>query len=259
MLTAAAVCPHPPLLIPSVTGGSTGTGDAGLTELRDACHVAVSALLATSPDLLVVVGAGPATCEFAPDTAGSLADFGVPFKTGDGDPVLPLSLTVAHWLLARATRPATAGVHPAVAARLHSVDSAARPADCLALGAELSAQAPRVAILAMGDGPGRRARNAPGAIDGAADRYDELVAKALATGDLPVLAGLDPAAADVLFVAGRAAWQVLAGAASPGIEYASTLHYAAAPFEVSYYVSSLVLERFMITKHFGPYSSQNVS
>ena len=42
-----------------------------------------------------------------------------------------------------------------------------------------------------------------------------------------------------LFVAGRAAWQVLAGAASR-CPFAAGLRYAAAPFEVSYYVATWV-------------------
>jgi hypothetical protein len=40
-------------------------------------------------------------------------------------------------------------------------------------------------------------------------------------------------------VAGRAAWQVLAGAASAGA-FTADLRYAAAPFEVSYYVATWV-------------------
>ena len=38
-------------------------------------------------------------------------------------------------------------------------------------------------------------------------------------------------------MAGRAAWQVLAGAASAGA-FTADLRYAAAPFEVSYYVTT---------------------
>src|ERR1051326_9133268 len=88
MLIAAAVCPHPPLLIPAATGAS---GDAELTRLRAACHEAVSALLAERPGLIAVVGADPATphtAEYPPHAQGRLHDYGVPFTTGqasDGD------------------------------------------------------------------------------------------------------------------------------------------------------------------------------
>ena len=65
----------------------------------------------------------------------------------------------------------------------------------------------------MGDGPARRARAAPHAADPEADRYDDQVAGALAAADPAALAALDPREDRPLEVAGRAAWQVLAGAA----------------------------------------------
>ena len=98
-LVAAAVCPHPPLLVPGVGAGASGELDG----LRDACDAAVAELVAAEPDLVVGVGAasvlGP-----APEGAwGSLAGFGVqvPVGTGTGDATLPLSLTIARWLLDR--------------------------------------------------------------------------------------------------------------------------------------------------------------
>jgi hypothetical protein len=91
----------------------------------------------------------------------------------------------------------------------------------------------------MGDGPGCRARGVPGATDPAADGYDRQVAAALAAADPGALAALDPGRDQELFVAGRAAWQVLAGAASAGA-FTADLRYAAAPFEVSYYAATWV-------------------
>jgi hypothetical protein len=55
MLIAAAVCPHPPLLVPEATG-APGPGNPELERPRTACRQAVTALLDESPDLLVVVG-----------------------------------------------------------------------------------------------------------------------------------------------------------------------------------------------------------
>jgi hypothetical protein len=230
MLIAAAVCPHPPLLVPEVTGA----GDPGADEprrLRAACREAIAVLLGTAPDLLVVVGGAGQTAEYPPGAAGSLRDFAVPFAVGP-DPVLPLSLTIGQWLLAGAA----AGGPPAA---WWGVASGAATSDCLNLGEKLAALAPRVALLAMGDGPGRRARGVPGAADPAADRYDDQVTAALAAADPAALAALDPRRDEELFVAGRAAWQVLAGAASRGA-FAAGLRYAAAPFEVSYYVATWV-------------------
>jgi hypothetical protein len=233
MLTAAAVCPHPPLLVPEATGGRAGSDDVHLAGLRQACDAAVATLTAASPDVLVVVGGADRSEQFPPDAPGSLQDFGVPFLIGTGDPVLPLSLTIGRWLLSRAP-----GAPDATA--LYSVAVGTAPDECLAIGAELAGLAPSVALLAMGDGPGRRARQAPNAMDPAADDYDDTVARALATADPAALAALDPADDDELFVAGRAAWQVMAGAmrATP-TSFRARLHYAGAPFEVSYFAASL--------------------
>jgi hypothetical protein len=240
MLIAAAVCPHPPLLVPEVTGangpgadgpGADGPGAGELRCLRAACREAVAVLLGAAPELLVVVGGATHTSEYPPLAGGSLRDFAVPFVVGS-DPVLPLSLTIGKWLLAGAVP----GGPPAV---WWGIASGAAPADCLNLGEKLVALAPRVALLALGDGPGRRARGVPGATDPGADRYDDQVTAALAAADPGALAALDPGRDEELFVAGRAAWQVLAGAASRGA-FTADLHYAAAPFEVSYYVATWV-------------------
>ena len=249
MLIAAAVCPHPPLLIPAATG-APGGGDAELDRLRAACHQVVAALLTGRPDLIVVAGGATGsvggtigrvsggagrTAEYSPDTPGRLHDFGVPFTVGRGGqdaPALPLSLTIGKWLLSRAD-PRTS----APRAVWWGIASDALPAECLQLGEKLAALAPRVALLAMGDGPSRRARAAPDAADPEADRYDGQVAAALAAADPAALAALDPGQDRPLHIAGRAAWQVLAGAAGQDAFHAE-LRYAGAPFEVSYVVAS---------------------
>ncbi len=233
MLIAAAVCPHPPLLIPEATG-APGAVDAELERLRTACRQAVDALLAEGPDLIAVVGGDPETAqttEYPPRTPGRLHEFGVPFTigTGDGSRGLPLSLTIGKWLLAG---------HEAA---WWGIASDAPPAECLQLGEKLATLAPRVALLAMGDGPARRARAAPHAADTDADRYDDQVAGALAAADPCPLAALDPRHDGPLEIAGRAAWQVLAGAAR-GRELSGRLLYAAVPLEVSYLVATWTAE-----------------
>ena len=230
MLIAAAVCPHPPLLVPEVTGASD-PGVRELRRLRATCREAVAVLLGAAPDLLVAVGGAGHTAEYPPRAGGSLRDFAVPYATGGG-PALPLSLTIGKWLLAGAAP----GGPPAA---WWGIASGAATADCVNLGEKLAALAPRVALLAMGDGPGRRARGVPGATDPGADHYDDQVTAALAAADPGLLAALDPRRDEELFVAGRAAWQVLAGAAARGA-YAADLRYAAAPLEVSYYVATWV-------------------
>jgi len=247
MLIAAAVCPHPPLLIPEATG-MPGPGGTELDRLRTACHQAAATVAEESLDLLVVVGGDPKTpknpkvpktgrtAEYPPDAAGSLREFGVPFAAGENSPhredppVLPLSLTIGKWLLSRASREVPQAAWWGIA-------SDAATAECLELGEKLAALAPRVGMLAMGDGPGCRARGAPGAADPRADRYEAQVAASLAAADPLALAALDPRQDGPLFVAGRAAWQVLAGAAGQDA-FDASLSYFAAPFEVTYFVAS---------------------
>jgi hypothetical protein len=256
MLIAAAVCPHPPLLVPEATGvpeatsgpeatsvpnasrgpgatGGPGATDAELRQLRAACRQAVAAVLAEHPDLIAVAGADPKTGRatvYPPEAPGSLRDYGVPFTLGEDNsaPSLPLSLTIGKWLLSGLRVP------PAV---WWGIAAAAPPAECIQLGERLAALAPRVALLAMGDGPARRARGAPHAADPEADRYDDQVAGALATADAAALAALDPGCDRPLEVAGRPAWQVLAGAAGEHA-FIAEMHYRGVPFEVSYLVAS---------------------
>lgn len=247
MLIAAAVCPHPPLLVPAALGGAaTGPPDE-LRKVTAAAQLAVSALLAVAPDLVAVVGGGPADREYGPDAAGSLQDFGVPVTVGTGTPVLPLSLTVGRWLLECAgllagpagldgpAAPALAANPPAVV--FQAVNQRAGAAECRKLGIVIAARAPRVALLAMGDASARRAREAPGVPDPVAEEYDEEVAEALAAGDDRWLGTLDPALDGELLVAGRAAWQVMAGAAA-GRRLHGRLLCMTAPYGVTYLVAT---------------------
>jgi hypothetical protein len=101
----------------------------------------------------------------------------------------------------------------------------------------LAERAPRVALLAMGDACARPAREAPGVPDLPAQEYDEDVAEALAAADARWLARLDPARDEELVVAGRVAWQVLAGAAS-GRRLHGRLLCMSAPYGVTYLVAT---------------------
>ena len=99
---------------------------------------------------------------------------------------------------------------------LFGVSADADAATCAALGATLADRAPRVAMLVMGDASARRSLKGPGYLDERAAPYDEAVARALAEADTAALLALDPALSAELLVAGRAPWQVLAGAAEGG-------------------------------------------
>lgn len=229
MLIAGAVCPHPPLLIPDAAGAQP---PGAFRKLLASCDLALRVLSAAVPDLIAVVGGGPQTRDYSPAAAGGLQDYGIDVTVGTGEPVLPLSLTVGRWLLLRA---GCDGGGPPVA--VHAVSQRATPAECLALGATIAQAAPRVAVLAMGDGTARRTRDIEGEPDPDAQEYDDEVAEALAAADARWLSRLDPALDDKFLVSGRAAWQVLAGAAA-GRRMHGRLHCSMAPYGVSYLVAS---------------------
>lgn len=220
MLTAAAVCPHPPLLVPEFASGAA----AELDELRSRCRLAIESL---SPyDVLYVVGAdaGPRAATFAP--------WGVAVGVDVPEP-LPLAVLVGAWLTQGRVRSFVA------------VDPSLDPAECAELGAELAASADRVALLVMGDGSARHDVKAPGYVDPRAAGFDRAVAAAFAAADWTALAALDVSLADALLVAGRAAWQVLAGAARADATADSTADATAAiestfvaPYGVGYYVAA---------------------
>ncbi|WCN82935.1 hypothetical protein [Micromonospora sp. LH3U1] len=253
-LVAAAVCPHPPLLVPEVAGSAAPE----LDDLRAACDVAVRRLLAADPDTVVLLGTGPVTGPISNPATGSLQPWGVdldvPLVSGQPDrgAVLPLSLTIGAWLLSRHDpRPPATAAAPTPAAPVTAAPTAAAPvtavqvaadaglAELAALADTVNAAGDRVALLVLGDGSACRGEKAPGYDDPRARPYDQRVAAALADADLDVLLDLDPVLSAELKAAGRAPWQVLAGAArSAGRGWRGELLHDAAPYGVAYFVAS---------------------
>ncbi len=76
-----------------------------------------------------------------------------------------------------------------------------------------------------------------GYLDERAEAYDAAAAQALAAADTEALAALDPVLSAELLAAGRAPWQVLAGAAR-GAGLTARLRYDDAPYGVGYFVAS---------------------
>lgn len=242
MLVAAAVCPHPPAIVPDLAAASAGE----LDEVRDACAAAIDAVGAAAPDVLVVVGAGEASRRYGPGAPGSFAPFGVdvrvalpgqPAEPQAGEPAgpeagedaqLPLPLAVGAWLLGRA------GWSGEVRGELVAADAAV--GTCVALGASIAREADRVAMLVMGDGSACRSQSAPRPFDTRAAGFDATVAAALGSGDPAELLAVDGALATELAASGRAAWQVLAGAAEDALFDAEVL-YDDAPYGVGYVVA----------------------
>ncbi|MFG2166507.1 class III extradiol ring-cleavage dioxygenase family protein [Micromonospora chersina] len=233
-LVAAAVCPHPPLIAPELAGAAAPE----LDDLRAAADAAVARLLAADPEAILLVGAGPETERFGSADHGSLRPFGLDrhvrlWKVNcAGSDRLPLSLTIGAWLVNRS------GTELPRLARAVAADAA--PAECAALGAELVGEADgRIALLVLGDGSACRGVKAPGYDDPRAPAYDEGVASALAGADAEGLLGLDPVLSAELRAAGRAPWQVLAGAArAAGGDWRGDLSYHRAPYGVAYFVAN---------------------
>ncbi|MCM3885366.1 class III extradiol dioxygenase subunit B-like domain-containing protein [Frankia sp. R82] len=270
---AAVVCPHPPLLVPEV-------GGAEPVAVRPVALDAVRRLAAAGPDRIVVVGdVGDvaAAIDFGPTATGTYAGYGVPLTVGlaahpgssptavlpaggesvadpagwsgdGGEPSLPLSLTTGAWLLAATGWP---GVRTALGVPAgYSPDQAAELGARLAAG---SASDERLGLLVMGDGSARRTLKAPGGLDERAEPFDATVATALADVDPAGLLDLDPVLARDLLAAGRASWQVLAGALvatagataaitatrddTPRAAWTGELVYDEAPYGVGYLVA----------------------
>ncbi|MEU2249559.1 class III extradiol dioxygenase subunit B-like domain-containing protein [Streptomyces sp. NPDC019224] len=235
MLVAAAVCPCPPLLVPDVAAGAAPELDAA----RTACTDALGVLAASRPDLLVVIGPAeaPGRGTHPEGAVGDFREFGVDLEvrlgqdrgTRAGLP-LPPSLAVGAWLLAR-TGWADAPVEGL------GVGEPWETARCTETGRELARRADRVALLVMGDGSACRTVKAPGYLDERAAAFDAAAARALGAADPEALTGLDEALAYELNAAGRAPWQVLAGAAG-GAGLAGRLLYEDAPYGVGYLVAT---------------------
>ncbi|WP_327304213.1 class III extradiol dioxygenase subunit B-like domain-containing protein [Streptomyces sp. NBC_01298] len=233
MLVAAAVCPAPPMLLPELATGAA----AELADARTACSDALSVLAASRPDLLVVVGA----CDpdhhgaYPQGARGTFRGFGVAadVRLGEGEEgprLLPTPLAVGAWLLGRAGWGAAPLEGFGVAGPLDTEQ-------CLEAGRELAVREDRVALLVMGDGSARRTLKAPGYLDERAAGFDAEAARALGAADLPALAALDAGLAAELQAAGRAPWQVLAGAAE-GAGLEGRLLYEDAPYGVGYFVAA---------------------
>ncbi|MER7197780.1 hypothetical protein CG723_00220 [Streptomyces sp. CB01635] len=239
MLVAAAVCPCPPLLVPEVAVGAAPELEAA----RAACDEAVRAVLAARPDLIVVVGEGPATRTHKHGAMGGFQPFGVDREVRLGAAPdseapahrLPLSLTVGAWLLDRA-----GWTGPVEGYEVESDRSwPANGED----GVHLAARADRVGFLVMGDGTACRSVKAPGYLDDRAEGVDASIAQALGNGDHDgFFATLDADLARELKISGRSPWQILTAASVEDEDQDEcqnwSVLYEDAPYGVGYFVAS---------------------
>ncbi len=240
MLVAAVVCPQTPLLVPEVASGAAEE----LADVRGAAFDAVAALGAGRPDLVVAVAAGGGSGAREVRFGGSFRRFGVELEVGGGggvdgerepggvDGELCVGLLIGRWLLDE-------GLPRAVPVREGwEVGEQTEPRECERIGRELAGRAERVALLIMGDGSARRGVKAPGYLDERAVPLDDEVARALGDADARALAAIDPTAASDLMAAGRASWQVLAGAVgSTELPWRGELLSYRAPYGVGYFTA----------------------
>ncbi|MGN6796211.1 MAG: hypothetical protein ACTHJW_27810 [Streptosporangiaceae bacterium] len=246
MIVSAALCPAAPLLISDLTGAKQVAMD-----LRDACLASVAEMMASTPDIVAVVGAdnrtglwnGAAKLDLARYAPGPVlangrrpadtrppADPPEPVASAGLSPGLPSALGVGAWLLARAGSSARQV--------LQAVGADEPTGRCVAIGTDLAGSRERVGLLVIADGSARRGLKAPGHLDERSADFDAEIENAVREGRLDDLLAVDPVLARELMAAGRPAWQVLAGALQ-GRRVSSEIRYLDDPFGVAYLVASL--------------------
>ena len=224
MLSAIAIVPSAPVLVPELAGAAAAEV-AALT----AATLAAAALL---PPRWIVVGTGRADQELGPDEAGTFAGFGVDvavrLSPRAAQPAeFPLCALIGAWLRGQARPDASAQVR--VYRGDHHADAAL--ARGRQLRAEIDQSAEPIGVLVVADGANTLTPAAPGGYHpGNADAQLALN-DALASGDVAALTRLPGQ------ILGRVAFQVLAGLAEPGPRTAKEL-YRGAPYGVGYFAGA---------------------
>jgi hypothetical protein len=218
----ATVVPSAPLLVPALAGAAV----AADASLRDLVLQSVRDLLRDAEDREPVTVIGDAPGSGRVQGTWDWSGLGVPVRGAAPGPALPLSLAIGAWLLDE--------VDPAQPRSYVGVHAGEDAQDCRRIGAELYG-GPVVRLLVVGDGSARRSEKAPGHFDERAEAFDGQAERALRDGDPAALLALDAGLARELLAAGRAPWQVLAGAAA-GLRISAELRGAQAPYGVGYLV-----------------------
>jgi len=232
VIERVAVLPHPPLLVPELVVAD----DPEVRAVRDACLAVADELAAAAPRWVAVGADLGGHRDLAADAAGTFRGFGVDVvarlsdNRTEPDPAMPLPALIAGWLRAQA------GAEQ-VAVRLVLADLPT--AACRTFGERLAAELTEpVGLLILGDGSHRHGERAVGRPDPRAAEFDDAVHAALAAADTDALLDLDPDLAAELGAAGRAPWQVLAGAvAADGRRWKATDARELMPFGVAYHLA----------------------
>lgn len=227
MLSAIAIVPSAPVLVPELAG-------AAAAEVADLAAATLTAA-ALLPDRWVAIGTGPEDALLGPEAVGTFAGFGADVRVGlspqaDAAAVavaFPVCALLAAWVREQAQPHASAQV------RIYRTDH--EPDAALRLGKRLRAEIDRLAepvgVLAVADGANTLTPAAPGGYDRDHADAQEALNDALAVGDIAALRRLPRQ------ILGRVAFQVLAGLADPGPRSAKEL-YRGAPYGVGYFAGA---------------------
>lgn len=219
VLVAAALVPPTALLVPGLAGRARV-----LDAERDAALAAVTSVLDTRPERVVVVPPGSTRAEG--DLRPTFTAAGVPDAVwsggGGGAPVDDVPAAVALWLLDRAGWSGPVRVVGA-ADRALAVDELGAPG--------------RVGAVLVGGGSARRGPNAPLAHDPRAAAADAALEAWLATLEPAGPHGLDDALARELAISALGPVRVLASSPGP---LRCTGVAASAPFDATYLVATWV-------------------
>jgi hypothetical protein len=218
VLTAVAIIPSPPLLVPELAGAAA----AEVADLRAAVLRAAAVL----PDRWIAVGAGTADVRVGPAATGTFAGFGVdvPVALAPGAHAaeqLPLCALITGWIREQVAPHAVAEVC-CFTDRQDAVNIGR------ALRAEIDAHADPVGVLIVADGCRTLTPSAPGGYEPADVAIQQDLDEALGRGDSSALTGLATS------VVGRVAFGVLAGLIEPAPTSAQEF-YRGAPFGVGYF------------------------
>lgn len=205
--------------------------------------LAVGAALAEVASQWTVLGVGATEQCYDADTVGTFAGFGRDVTVSLGgpaagsapaDPGLPLAVLIAGWL--------RGAVAPHATARAHLVAADGPAQRCAEIGAKLRAELDAVdeprGVLVVADGAATLSQAAPGYFDARSAAAQAELERALG-GDPAALLELDPGLCAELGMAGRAAYQALAGIFAGDTEPPVVAErYRDAPFGVGYYAGT---------------------
>ena len=209
-------------MVPELAGAAA----AELAGLREAVFAAAASL----PARWIAVGAGPTDAVVGPQSVGTFAGYGVDLAislspgTAEAPRDLPLCALIAGWVRGQVKPDAVVEVR----AYADDLDADAAVLRGRALRAEIDQAADQIGVLVVADGANTLTAPAPGGYDPESIPVQAALDDALAHGDAAALTRLPDA------IAGRVAYQVLAGLAEPEPRSAKEL-YRGAPYGVGYF------------------------